>query len=284
MKKRTPVLLVSFKQHTDKMACKAIRPDLGFCRNYAMAESDFCHCHRNMVREVVEERWKERYLKEKRWFSPWDKPSLTKCLSYLLERFVFLSKEEILKMPSDRNKYVPFYCELVRHGFCEPMTNPFLFGRAVETYMNWMNLPNYHWRSEELKRLETLFQTNEQSMLCFITFLMCVLQRGRYPDEDIEALFPRLLRLMDCDAGRGFAMSCPELSGFPEALQKYELPDCFTEFLKGPLTEEIVKLRKEAFFIQKSRMNIVKEELMAKAWHPDRIWKYLEMGYEMDDD
>lgn len=284
MKKQTPFLLVSFKQHTDKMACKAIRPDLGFCRNYAMEGTDFCHCHRNMVREVVEERWKERYLEQRVWFSLWHKPSLDKCMSYLLEPFVFLTKEDILKMPYPTSKLVPLYREMVRHKICEPMDNPFLFGRAVEMYVDWVQLPLHTWRTSQMEKLEALFQTNEHSILCFITFLMCVLQRQRYPDEDVEDLFPKLLRLVDCDAGREFAMGCPELNGFPEVLQKYELPDCFTEFLKGAFTEEIVKLRKEAFFIKKSRMNIVKEELMAKTWHPDRIWKYLEMGYEMDDE
>ena len=276
--------MASIQQYIVKMACKAIRADLGFCRNYAMEGTDFCHCHRNMVREVVEERWKERYLKEKIWFSPWHKPSLDKCMSYLLEPFVFLTKEEVLKIPSQRRKFVPLYCELVLHKKCEPMDNPFLFGRAVETYVDWSHLPIYQWRSEEMKKLEALFQTNEHSILCFVTFLMCVLQRERYPDEDVQDLFPKLLRLVDCDAGREFAMGCPELNGFPEVLQKYELPDCFVDFLKGAFTERIKQLRKEAFFIQKSRMNIVKEELMAKTWHPDRIWKYLEMGYDMDDE
>ena len=39
------------------------------------------------------------------------------------------------------------------------------------------------------------------------------------------------------------------------------------------------KLEKQRY---KHRIDTIKEELMMKAWHPDRIEKWLEMGYDMD--
>jgi len=33
----------------------------------------------------------------------------------------------------------------------------------------------------------------------------------------------------------------------------------------------------------KERMDILREELMMKAWHPSRVMKWVEDGYDMED-
>ena len=48
-------------------------------------------------------------------------------------------------------------------------------------------------------------------------------------------------------------------------MSKYEFPKC------------IIKRR------AKERISIIKEELIAKAWHPDRVQKWLDAGMDIDD-
>lgn len=266
------------------MACRAILPNMRVCRNYRMGDTEFCVCHQNMTKEQIGKRWRERYLHSFRYLGLGNRSSFDHCMSYILDGTVKLSQHDISMLPWIRQSHVRLYCELIRLKFCEPMANPRLFGRCVSIFIDgsedrsWVNTLLY-------QKISEMFQTDGDTFGIFIWYVLSILQRERYREDQISPLFPLILRLINSPAGIEYAISCPELNDFPKMYKTFDFSDTFLQdFLQGPFTDEIKKLRKEGYTLQKSRMDIYKEELMAKTWHPDRIWRYLEMGYEMDDE
>ncbi len=225
------------------------------------------------------QRWKWRYTTCTT-YAPKSEAALQKCLAPVLDGTVSLTQNDIKWL--NASDYVEIYCELVHHGFCDPLCNTSAFSWAVQFFMDGQAYGG--WRARWLRKIVRLFQTETRTLEFLFIFMSCICQRQRYNDEHIMPLYYPIRRLLDCDAGRKFAMTSPETTIFLRMITKDNLPEAFTSFLQGEMTEMMKQLRKEGFLAQKSRMNICKEELMAKTWHPDRISKYLEMGYEMDDD
>ncbi len=261
------------------MACQAIRADRGFCRNYAVTGTHFCHCHRNLSSDTLKQRW-IIYAKSKLGIYLRDKQTYERCCSYLENGVVKMTQEDVLKLPATKGG-VALYLILVENCICSPTAHFPFFIKCAQHLCDLQMSELYFYPI--YNDLVKFFQKDRVTLLCFISVILAVAYRESYEEEDIEMLYPLLYKLLKCEAGKEFAMAAPDLLDIPQAVKKFFIPPSFRTFLTEEYSIHIKKLRDEVKAEKKARMAVFKEELMAKTWHPDRLWKYLEMGYEMDD-
>jgi hypothetical protein len=264
------------------MACCAITKDLKDCRNWSCLDSEFCASHKNLSQEVLKDRWLKRYVFHWTRFTVFNRRNEEKILADLNSKRIVLTKQDILKIPSQQ-RYVDIYLLMVEHGFVKRGTNVPLEFTALWFYMEIMrNFPGED-NVRPLRQLieKTLILSSGQTLYDFLLWVSYpVLNRTRLTRQMIEYI-PMLL---DTDAAK-------ELSWFPrETLDKLRV-----EFEKTPGKEhaltkclvqrwlpDLKELYQTEKAIQKIKMDQCKEELMMERWHPSRLQKYLDMGYDID--
>lgn len=264
------------------MACCAITANLKDCRNWSCLDSDFCASHKNLSPEVLKDRWLKRFVFHWDRFTAFNRKHEERMLSDLKSGRIPLTKEDILKIPAQQ-RYVDIYLLMMDHGFVKRGTHVSLEFTALWLYMDILkNFPGAD-NVRELRQLieKTMILSSGQALYDFILWISYpVLNRTRLTQQ-IMLYIPTLL---DSDAAK-------ELSWVP----RDHLDKLRVEFEKVPgkehpvtrcLVERWLPDLKELYqaekAIQKMKMDHCKEELMMDRWHPDRLQKYLEMGYDID--
>ena len=265
------------------MACIALKKNLEVCRNWSMVDSCFCHAHRNITQEILKQRWMNRYIFHWSRYTVFNRKNEKEMLSDLKSGRIVLTKEDILKIPAQQ-RYVDIYLWLMEHEFVKRGTHVPLEFTALWLYMDIMkNFPG----ADNVKPLRQLIEKNlilssGQTLYDFILWVSYpVLNRARLTQQMIQYI-PMLL---DTEAAK-------ELSWFPrDHLDKlrvaYEKTPGREHAMTRCLVERWLPDLKELYHaekaIQKMKMDQCKEELMMDRWHPDRLQKYLDMGYDIED-
>lgn len=264
------------------MSCIALKQNLQQCRNWSMLDCEFCHSHRNLSHEVIKERWMKRYVFHWTRFTVFNRRNEQKMLSDLKSGRICLTKEDILKIPAQK-RYIDIYLLLMQHGLLKKGTHVALESVALGLFMDIMkNFPG----ADDLRLLRqqierTLILSSGQTLYDFILWLSHpVLSRVKLTQNMIQYI-PSLL---DTDAAK-------ELSWVPydhldKLRQEYEKTPgkehALTKCLVQRWLPDLKELYQTEKAIQKMKMDHCKEELMMDRWHPDRLQKYLDMGYDID--
>lgn len=264
------------------MACCAITANLKDCRNWSCLDSEFCGSHKGLSQEVLKDRWLKRFVFRWDRYTVFNRRHEKRMLSDLNSGRIVLTKEDILKIPVAHNRYVDIYLFFMEHGFVKRGTHVPLEFAALWFYMDI--LTNYP-RNDLLPLRElierTLILSSGQALYDFILWLSGPVRNRRRLTEKVIQHIPTLL---DSEAAK-------ELSW----VSHDHLDKLRVEFEKVPgkehpvtrcLVERWLPDLKELYYtekaIQKMKMDHCKEQLMMDRWHPDRLQKYLDMGYDID--
>lgn len=275
------------------MSCCALTSQLKQCRNWSLLDSPLCHAHQSLTSEDLKDRWMRKYI-----IGPSRSPVYTvfrqamkaKILADLREEVVVLTKKDVQTIPA-REAYVDIYLLLLENKFAQYGDYPKLERCGLWLYqllLNQFPFDNYAvWRRQPLhllkKKIEDVLITSSgKSLFDFFMFIgMAVVGRPRLLNQ-MQGYIPTLL---DTEAAK-------ELSWLPrQELDKIrvEWEEC-AKPNRHPLMRCLVERwlldLKELYLtekaIQKLKMDQCKEELMMDRWHPTRLQKYLDMGYNIE--
>lgn len=224
----------------------------------------------------------KRYVFHWNRFTAFNRRDEQKVLSDLKSGRIVLTKEDILKIPYQQ-RYVDIYLLWMEHGFVKRGTHVPLEAVALHLYLDILkNFPGQD-NVRPLRQLieKTLILSSGQALYNFLLYVSHPVQdRARLTQQMVEYI-PMLL---DTDAAK-------ELSWFArDTLDKirieYEKTPGKEHALTKCLVERWLPDLKELYqtekAIQKIKMDQCKEELMMERWHPSRLQKYLDMGYDLD--
>ena len=267
------------------MSCQALKTNLRACRNWSCLDSDFCAQHRNLSCEEYKKRWIARYVLGEQAslaYTHWGTTAGEKILADLRSKRVILTRADIANIPS-RDRYLDIYLFLLKHGYIKPTYNCELLARAYWYYVDKCSSAPAQWPDFPLRKelRETLILYSGSSFFRYLKTLAKLCNgRPRYTAFAIQDVPTHL----DSSAVK-------ELSWWSHQ-ELDELRQCYEKILgvDHPLTKCLVQRWlldiKELYLtekaIQKIKMDQCKEELMMNRWHPSRLEKYLNMGYEID--
>jgi hypothetical protein len=263
------------------MACCAITSSLNDCRNWSCLDSDFCHAHRTISQEVFKDRWFKRYVLRWDRFTVYQRRNEQKMLSDLETKRVVLTKEDIRKIPA-QDRFADIYLLLMDHGYVQRGTNVPLECTILWFYMRILsNFPEDDLSTLRKLIEKTMVLSSGQTLYDFLLWISSALMgRSRLTRKMIDYI-PTLL---DTEAAK-------QLSWFPrDTLDKLRLEYEKVLGAEHPITRCLVErwlldlkeLYQTEKAIQKIKMNQCKEELMMDRWHPQRLQKYLDMGYDIE--
>lgn len=281
------------------MSCCALTTNLKDCRNWSCLDSPYCHAHKGLSQETLKDRWLTRYIIGRRRIpqytiiSPFNQE---KILSDLRSGVICLTPQDIRKIPVTEG-YVDVYLLLLENKFAKHGDHPKLERMGLWLYQVIMcNFPfddRDDFQRNKLtilkRKLEThLITQSGKSLYDFFFFIGAAAVGRRRFQRQLLNYVPTLL---DTDAAKELSWySHDELDKIrkeweecvkvPQGMSKLEHP------LMRPLVERWLPDLKELYqtekAIQKVKMDQCKEELMMDRWHPDRLQKYLDMGFDID--
>jgi hypothetical protein len=258
-----------------------------------MLDSDYCYAHRKMTEHTKKLRWMKRFLigMNRTPFYTVSWPFRGKqIVKDLKEKVVVLTREDIQKIPV-KEAYVDIYLLLLEHGFAHQGDHPRIEFVAYWFYVSilynypFLRNPRQEVQSTlgDLKVLleKHLILSSGKALYKFLEF-MGGTAKGRV--RLIPLLHTYIPSLLDSDAAKEMSwMSFDELDEL-RILYERELgkDHVLTKCLVQRWLLDIKELYQTEKAIQKMKMDHCKEELMMNRWHPDRLWKYLEMGYDIE--
>jgi len=274
-----------------QMACCALTSNLRHCRNWSMLDNVFCHTHKDLTKEERKDRWFQRYILAKRpEFSvylhndpliPWHKRRRDALLKPLLTGEFSFTKEDVRKIPG-RRRYIDVYLLLLEYGFVKQGTH-----KALENLILWHFCETY-LRHQIQNVLVTYISdifilSSGDSFYEFLLWIagMAMSRGGQRFTGPLLQLVPTLL---DTPAAKELSwVSREKLDSIRIAYEKtlgkeHPLTRCLVQRWLLDL-KELYQTEKA---IQKIKMDHCKEELMMNRWHPQRLEKYLNMGYSIE--
>jgi hypothetical protein len=214
----------------------------------------------------------------------------TKILKDLKDQVVILTKEDIQKIPV-KEAYVDIYLLLLEHGFAQQGDHPRLEFVAFWFYVSILyNFPHLRNQRQEIETTLSLLKdllekhlilSSGKTLHSFLDFMGGTAKGRARLVATLHTLIPTLL---DTDAAKEMSwMSYDELDKLRLTYEKELGKDhVLTKCLVQRWLLDIKELYQTEKAIQKIKMDHCKEELMMNRWHPSRLEKYLEMGYDID--
>ena len=267
------------------MSCQALKANLCGCRNWSCLDSDFCAQHKSLSREEFKRRWVSRYILGQQGYlqyAYWNQTVGVKMLSDLESNRVTLTRADIAQIPS-RDRYLDIYLFLVKHGYAKPTYNCDLLARAYWYYVDKCSSAPAQWPDFPLKKelRDILILYSGSSLFRYLKSL-AKLCKGRprftvFAMQDVPAH-------LDSNAAKELSwwshQDLDELRKHYEKVLGVDHP--LTKCLVQRWLLDIKELYITEKAIQKLKMDLCKEQLMMDRWHPSRLEKYLEMGYDID--
>lgn len=278
------------------MTCIAIKADGTRCRNYAYqpwapladAECRLCWAHRRYTKAEHTQRWWFRYFRSGRIFTfRFGKHFGQQMIADLESGWVDLKPASVGRIPAS-NLYVDAFTLLVQKGYVQPEWNERLYCHCLAFWLQRFFYSEEHPAGREnleaenrifVKPYVATFLSTDEQLYRLLKALPLTLQHSTILRNYAEA-FPHVLpqflgTLTDCDAAKTLAWRaesvCADLAAvytkMPEdnSLRNYMLQ----RFL--PDLKELAVAEKAT---QKWRIDPLKEELVAAAWHPDRFQEW----------
>lgn len=250
-----------------------------------------------MTAQLHKERWVERNILGKRandtrafYFHFTEANSPTKPILEPLRRGeIQLTDADIRRIPA-KALYIDIFVLLLQTGYARPNQNKNLFLLMLDYYIRLQLIPHFPFAiripgglSPVCREIGKLLQNDADILVKFMYVLPQMLHKKFSEYEDLEGmLVPVLLELQESKAQRELCWYSKEGLLF-DIYKKTDIGKKFLPFLNDifyPRLHELLKEEKKAKY---ARSNIIKEELMMRQWHPDRVWKYLEMGIDIED-
>ena len=264
------------------MACSAITSKLKDCRNWSCLDGKFCSSHKNMAPQVLTQRWIKRFILRYDSYTVFNRKDEARILSDLTSGTIVLTPGDILKIPA-RDRYTDIYLFFIEHGFVEKGAHKNLELNILNFYTRMIaNYAQDHSLAPVRDLIErTMIVSSGKTLFDFLMWIGPSLTNREHTTRKMIEYIPSLL---DTSAAK-------ELSWYT----RDELDKLRIHYEKAPGKEHLVtkclvqrwlldikELYHTEKTIQKLKMDHCKEELMMNRWHPDRLNKYLEMGYEID--
>ena len=257
-----------------------------------MIGSDYCYVHRNMTPEDIKDRWLNKYIIGVNRYplytiiSPFNKSKILKDLN---SKTIVLTRNDILKIPA-KEAYVDIYMLLLENKFAEYGDHPRLEFMGLWLYTSllynfpFVALPVDHQTTLRELRLQLekhLIHSSGKSLYKFLNFMGGTAMGRRKLSEQLLWLIPTLL---DTEAAKEMSwMSYDELDKLRLTYEKHLGKNhALTKCLVQRWLLDIKELYQTEKAIQKIKMDQCKEELIMNRWHPSRLQKYLDMGYNID--
>ena len=270
------------------MKCQAITRNLLLCPRHVKDDGIYCPQHKSYTPEIHKERWFKRYIlgdmksnSKYVLLHPFPEWHFNAIVKPLRSREIVLTKEDIQAIPDD-DRYLDVYLLLVSLGCAEPQEHCFLFTRAIKLYYD----EDFCMAPPQSPRYLTKLEIEKHLIASSGPLLFDYLTRALTLRHVRETL------LFTTVPSRLYTQGAKELAWFPrESFESLRTEYERTAGAHHPLTKTLVErwlpelkqLYAKEKEIQKLKMNCCKEELMMNRWHPDRVWKHLEMGIDIED-
>ena len=254
------------------------------CSNPRNDGSRFCDCHQDITPEEHKRRWVRKFLlgsDGSPFLYTYDERKQQRILHDLLDGTIELTAEDIKAIPTAQ-KYIDIYVLLFSHGLvdlCERQNaglylksilylTEFLYLGNTSTSLPFTPLANHI--------LNQLVLKDAIHLQSFLSYLPWILKTKHFQGElilkaRIVPLTLFLSSLLDSEAAK-------KLSWEPfrdNVLKTYEdqlgSSHLVTSYVREVYLPEFYDLYKSEKKLQKDRIDSLKEELMAYAWHPDRF-------------
>lgn len=267
-----------------------MKADLTDCCNWAAHDSSYCHAHRNMTPETFKARWVKRFFghfRYRSWFSYlWNRNVGKRILDDLASKKVVLTREDIEKIPKHQNK-IDIFVLLIEYGYAEPNWNVGLYKMAVAYFLLLkVTVP----RGATRIATEALMTTLERNLilkdhLALSLFFLCVGSEEWRFAQFVPTLLQYVPTLLDTNAAKQMSWYArDDLDTFRKWYEGRLGPDHpLTQCMVQRWLPDLKELYETEKAVQKLKMDHCKEQLMMFCWHPDRIQKYLDMGYDPDE-
>lgn len=274
------------------MACIGITGSLKRCKNYSCADRHTCSSHSTYTKELHYKRWTKKYLKVDLFNFDWA-TNIGKELLVDLQNHWMEIDESLIKSLPPLLIYVDIFTFLCKHGYAKKEWNIPLWKACLRTILQRMfigaevaaGMNERHWdRNKPI--VDTLILSSGTNLLHMLQVLPSILKEQyfqKYFQTNPTIICDWIQSLSDSRAAR-------ELSW--NRSKNNELVDIYKNALghTNPLTlfietkwviyiMRLYAIEKDA---QQWRMNRVREELMAITWHPERLWKWIHMGFNLD--
>jgi hypothetical protein len=264
------------------MSCQALKANLRSCRNWSCLDSDFCGQHKSLSPEVFKKRWIDRYVlgqQGQHQYTQWHKSMGETMLRDLESKRVTLTPADIAQIPS-RDRYLDVYLLLVKHGYAKIDDNIHLLVRSYWYYIEKSDI-NYPDLSLRPEIRHTLILESGKS---FFRFLVSLPKLSKSRQKFVTFAVQEIPTYMESSAAKELSWWCHK--DLDELRIQYEKELSVDHPMTKCLTQRWLLDLKELYVtekaIQKLKMDHCKEELMMNRWHPSRLEKYLNMGYEID--
>jgi hypothetical protein len=267
------------------MSCQALKANLRPCRNWSCLDSDFCAQHKSLSREEFKKRWVSRFILGQQGYvhyTHWNQTVGVKMLSDMESKRIILTPADIANIPP-RDRYLDIYLFLVKHGYAKEEDNIDLLARAYWYYIEKSISVSVQWPNFPLqKEIRDILILN--SGKTFFRFLMSLAKLSKSRQKFVTFAVQEVPKYLDSPAAKELSWWChKDLDALRLQYEKeLSVDHTMTKCLVQRWLLDLKELYITEKFIQKLKMDHCKEELMMNRWHPSRLEKYLNMGYEID--
>lgn len=218
-------------------------------------------------------RWKALYISPRSYSISLQNKSGIKHLMLQVERgHVVLTRKDIEKIPAQM-RFIDIFIALVEHGYAKASWNLGLLKCCVSYFLELEYYKINH------RKLADLFTSDHEAFKSFVETSSVLMKTNGLPQEYQGTLFDCMMELLETPGGREYSWSStPNVDDFAEP------GTVFYTFMASRFLPDLREVRRTEMGIQKARMDYVKEEMMAFCWHPDRVIRYLDLGWDMGDD
>lgn len=252
------------------------------CCNNRMDGSIFCDEHRTISPEDHKNRWIRKFLlgaDGNLFLYRYQEDKKERILADLKNGVLSLTQDDINCIPG-RSKYLDIYLLLFENGYIDLSKNhTILCKRALlylSTFWNQTETSNILNLSSLAKRIvEVLILRDANHLRVFLLLVPVLLLDPSFQGEHLNTRMPSivafLLTLLESDAANQLSWELFEPTVLAQFVDRLGPEHPMTVFFRESYLPRFKTLYSCQKKVQKARMNLVKEELMAVAWHPDRF-------------
>lgn len=270
------------------MNCQAINvtsPVLKLCRNYAKTGQQFCGLHQDISPEEHRQRWTNKFLMatdDRPFYFKYDERKRERIMQDLKTGIIKLTAEDIKSIPCDL-KYLDIFVLLVEHKYADIFDNNLLYYLSMHYLFNYfLSLPSENGFSMDMwpilpkKIVDVLILSNQETLCSFLQKMGLLFQKPTFRNlETLLSYIPSLNTflefLLESQAGRTMCWN-PSYNLFTKHYTDIFATDHpLTMYMKDQFIPQIARLYQQQKQKQKDRMDILKDELIAISWHPDRF-------------
>lgn len=282
------------------MSCQAIKGDGHLCRNWSMIGHRFCGNHRRENLIAQNNRWILKFIIGYNGSYPFNYSYSSgyekqRILSDLSEKRHWLTERHIRKIPA-KARYIDIFTLLCENGLAKPTDNMPLYLECIR-YLIGIRVITTPFLSKNfgktMQAIRSCFipESIEDTLFFLKTIpsLFVVKTTGPIQTQNVLRFQSGAIEILETIKETSFFTSIAWLSAKTaiieawEPLEGTETGGSLFHYMKTDWYPALIAQYKQLKSDAKERLSPIKESIIAAAWHPDRMEKWLELSYDPDE-